>query len=90
METENDSLRAEADGYNMEDGDCVHEAALANSIVDEDVSTVYIDHGHDYTKYLTPLHALSNGWRLMAPPFHYTWTDIDGKFVNSYVWWFEK
>lgn len=63
-------LRSSADGWGMEDGDMIR--------LDKPIG---LSGSPNCPCYKTPLHAIGDGWRLMAPPVK------DGKY---YTWWLEK
>ncbi len=74
--TQDDSMRADADGWDTEDGN------MAAYKLDKPVGYM-----SGYSVFLppTPLHALGAGWKLLAPPVKLT----DNPYFK-YKWWFVK
>jgi len=70
------SLRSKVDSWDAEDGELIDlnkEIGLSRSL-----SVPY---------YQTPMHAIGDGWRLIAPPVFIKNYIND---INAYEWWFEK
>lgn len=70
------TLRAESDSIGAEDGDCIRQDKEIG--FSPDLRTPF---------YLTPMHAIADGWRLMGPP---TEEKIGADNTPYYTWWFEK
>ena len=73
MATLDQSLRASVDSWDGEDGELIKEIGLSSS--------------PRFPFYQTPMHAIGDGWRLIAPPVL-----IKGycNNIDAYEWWFEK
>lgn len=99
MSTEgNGELRAEAVGWSAEDG-----AELNWALCDSETSKKYNERNlpvgyigtlKEHYCFQTPLHALGNGWKLMAPPSERMsdrWTKEKGLHgIKCQEWWFSK
>jgi len=85
--TEEPTLRSECRGWGSEDGDNVWDA-FSNRLRNGD----NYNHPNDIPvglirtggarHYSTPLHAMGDGWKILAPPFKENTNDDD------YQWWF--
>jgi hypothetical protein len=90
MGTYSEDLRGEADSWSMEDGDNV---VWSTEIYPD--APIGLTPGV-YRKYLpkTPLHALADGWKLLAPPRQFL--NDDGSIFRyahgkaEWVWWFVR
>ncbi len=84
MTTTKPDMRQRVDSWDWEDGD---EAAKA---LGKEVGLI----GSGYIGYPpTPLHALGDGWRLMAPPVEIKdWFHKDNPHFGEsvWMWWFDK
>ncbi len=81
MQTSRSDPRSSADGWTLEDG------FLARHHIGNPVGRIRScwDHAPE-----TPLHALGEGWRLLAPPARFE-IENDDKTTNVlWEWWFEK
>lgn len=81
MSTKGQDMRSEATGWTCEDTEQVHAAIAAGRRVNMvDAKTVGMVGGpRGGHAYATPLFALANGWKLLAPP-----RDVGGEWE----WWF--
>jgi hypothetical protein len=71
--TKTSSLRSSADGWSAEDGDVIN--------VDK---VIGLSPGYKgFCCYETPMHAIADGWKLLAPPSNLEYSDF-------YEWWFVK
>ncbi len=103
MTTEREDLRSEVVGWGCEDGDKVVDAYYDRS---REVGN-FARYGHanqipvglirsgNVITYPTVLHALGDGWRLLAPPTSYQEPrfkeDSDVPYIQSfYSWWLVK
>ena len=66
MTTVGSDMRSEAIGWSAEDGYEASEQFRATGRIDYDVGSVMSYTG--FHLYMTPVHALGDGWRLLAPP----------------------
>ena len=76
MTTLTPDLRSGVDSWDWEDGNIVK--------LDKEIG---LSGSGQQICYKTPLHAIGDGWRLIAPPV--TWPDY-APGVTGYEWWFEK
>lgn len=84
MQTEQPSVRSDTIGFSAEDGDLVQLGApigLSRSL--------WVENYH------TPLHAIGDGWRLLAPPVPFEENRQNPKTnqeytVTCYEWWLIK
>lgn len=92
MSTNGDSVRSTAHGWGAEDGDIAsNDIALAmesnsNYRSSKDVPVGMIHWYKGYCTYPTPLHAIADGWKLLAPP------SCSEEYIamKEYSWWFVK
>lgn len=92
--TATNSLRAEAISHELEDGHCAFQAMYP--IYNEGnyaVSVKKIRKGNSNLgvpnyPYPTPLHAMGDKWKLMAPPVE-KW-DYRQDLITEYIWWFSR
>ena len=80
LDTRNLGMRAEVVGWSVESGFEVGFAATNNKTTIDKVPTWKIKRPQ-LTYYQTPLHALGDGWKLLAPPI---------KVGNICEWFFTK
>lgn len=71
MSTRAASLRSEAVGWTYEDADLVRPGDIGNTPAPD-----------PYARHPTPMHALADGWRLLAPPMR----QQSGPFVEWELW----
>lgn len=94
MHTNSPDLRAEVDGWTMEDGDKV--VWRTPMYPDAPIGLTPGVYGKYDPK--TPLHALGCGWKLLAPPSPMLNDDgsiYKGKYINDkeyevWAWWFVR
>ena len=84
MQTEQPRLRSENIGFSAEDGDLVQLGAPIGRSTSPNVEA-----------YATPLHAIGDGWELLAPPVPFEENRQDPKTdqeytVTCYEWWLTK
>jgi hypothetical protein len=79
MTTHSNSLRSKAVGWTHQDADLVKPGPIGNT----PAPTPYAAHP-------TPMHALADGWRLLAPPKPYETTTFVGTLQTEWEWWFVK
>lgn len=104
METYTDSMRSEAYGWGIECGDTAKKdfgkAVLRSSNKFTNINQTPVGYaGHPsglFYTHATPLHALADGWHLMAPPTKGSMKTDDEKYAENggmrdyWEWWFEK
>lgn len=78
MSTDGETLRDANIGYSCDDGDLMAETIRKRGL---QVPVGYAP-GMNIPFYATPLHAIGDGWRLLAPPLAYN--------KDRYEWWFTK
>ncbi len=76
LTTLRNSLRCEVDGMSSEDGDLIR--------LDKEIGLSGSPH---YPFYQTPMHAIGDGWRLMAPP---VFIKDYAKDIDAWEWWLER
>lgn len=83
MSTNGRGLRSSTEGISAEDGD----------LIKSDKEIGYSD-SMRVTFYKTPMHAIADGWKLLAPPQFEEEIPAEklasGKSVQIYGWWFVK
>lgn len=80
LTTLRNSIRCEVDGQSEEDGDLIK--------MDKDIG---LSGSPKVPFYKTPMHAIGDGWRLMAPPVHIeNYAMSDNGPLKAYEWWLEK
>lgn len=95
--TEQPSMRAAIVGWSFEDGNAVY-VAFSNAIGTKDEYKTYNDIPVGFinsgvlnqTSYPTVLHALGDGWKLLAPPERYKEKHYNKGIVDMYQWWLVK
>jgi len=93
VSTSSDRLRDEIVGWTYENGDAVMEAVYksnSNGYDQLDIPVGLIGSASSgnlfFPKYPTVLHAIGNGWKLLAPPKEYK--EVNGQ--TYYEWWLVK
>lgn len=79
MSTQTSDLRSEAIGWSAEDSNLVRPGPIGNS---PGFPGPY--------SYPTPVHALADGWRLLAPPTQFDVKSGNGTVRREWEWWFTK
>jgi hypothetical protein len=94
MTTEKRDMRAEVVGWSSADGNCVSAAFCSrigtkNEYASRNDIPVGLCGGMMYhpPSYPTVLHAIGQGWKLLAPPVEYMETGNDGMTKENYEWW---
>lgn len=95
LETRMSSLRSEVIGQSYEDGDEVGKAfrEYANKYPTKEQVPVGLISGitrAGVPHYDTVLHALGDGWKLIAPPETLSHTDGYQQPMTTYEWWMVK
>jgi hypothetical protein len=89
-------LRSKVDGITCEDGDSVQEYFTPErrekygNVNDMPVGLIGSVVRYGTILYRTPLHALGDGWKLLAPPQEYDSGLSDPKYAKGFEWWFVK
>lgn len=91
VSTCDDNLRSTIDGWGWEDGDLVHQGLTELPKYNKLNIPVGLIRSGNIPCYPTVLHAIGDGWKLLAPPtkFSYT-THSDGPEITGYSWWLVK
>ena len=92
MGTPECGLRSTVQSWGDEDGDLVLEALMNrgsryNHANQMPVGMIRSPH---FPLYPTVLHALGDGWKLLAPPEKQTWKNSEGVEIVEYSWWLVK
>lgn len=89
--TAGDSLREAIDGWGDEDGDKVLEAVTDHGAKYKTANKIPVGliRSPHFPNYPTVLHAIGDGWKLLAPPVKFSY-NADGKEITGYSWWLVK
>lgn len=102
ISTERPQLRAATVGWSAEDGDnvllsfqnVVHGKVKNFSrefpATQNEMMVGQIASYRGSYSYPTVLHALGDGWNLLAPPKEYSWENGQGSKVTEWEWWLVK
>lgn len=88
-------MRDKIEGWSLEDGDQVYKSYKErvhtlnefDSMFSVPVGLIRSGNGHCYS---TVLHAIGDGWKLLAPPQEYTEKMAGGPTVQMWEWWLVK
>ena len=91
VSTPSNSIRADIYGCGYEDGDLVKEYHGRYSQKYHYLNfPVGLVGAPKFPLYPTVLHAIGDGWKLLAPPQETTWTNSDGEKIPEWSWWLVK
>lgn len=87
------SLRANVESWGWEDGDCVaiaytdHVSKYSYMNLPVGLIRSWVEPPNKAPHYPTVLHAIGDGWKLLAPPQDTSWVNSDGVKITEFSWW---
>lgn len=88
VSTRDATLRSEIDGWTFEDASLL--VRRSHSSNPGKIFIGYTPGPRDIPSYTCVLEMLADGWELLGPPRHVTWTNDDGKPGEEWSWWLQR